>query len=105
VVLKEGPNEVAYNRCRFDKAIDGQLYYSDRTMCRTRANAEFPEALAIRQPDVTIGQGPGITPTTISHAPLTKTDLTNKRNAAFDDCMVSRGWRDTRDPFMGRDRN
>lgn len=97
-------DEVEYNHCRYDKALDSEYYTTDSKLCRNRARADWPEALTQRQPQLSVAQN-GQTVTSLSQPSLTTQDLTAKRNATFEDCMSARGWRDTYNFVLGRDKN
>ena len=98
--LKTETDQVLYNRCLYEKALDGADFPADSNSCNAKARADFPDALLSGQPQITITKQSGVT--NIYQPALSGADLNTKRDAAYDECMSSKGWRDPNNALRGR---
>lgn len=101
--LKEPHSNVAYNQCRFEKAVDQTVYANDSAACNAEARAAYPSSLKKPEPTTIVTLGGMDNHLTTITAPRTRnSEIRDGRRSLFDRCMLDRNWVNTSDWQMGR---
>ncbi len=99
--LKKTDTQIAYNKCKFEKALNMRQFNADTNGCDAQANADYPDSLRFD----TQGRSFTITESVQTGQPATSSKIIEERNpglsrsqirdlrrAAFVRCMQGNGW-------------
>ena len=102
--LKTRDSEVAYNRCKFEKASWEHDFNVDSDSCKTIAETDFPDSL--RNPvtrSIVNTDNTGKERTAQEVIPgYTAQQLRESRKGALTKCMMDLNWHSTKDWTMGK---
>jgi hypothetical protein len=104
--LKTETDQVVYNQCRLEKAMDQVTWRGDSASCDAESRTLYTSALG-NPSRVLIVTRRGDKPadiTTLTEAPLYAGDPAAARQYVFDRCMRDHGWRSARDWHLGQQR-
>lgn len=106
--LKEPNSNLAYNQCRYEKAVDQALYRNDSDACDAEARAAYPSSLSNPRSTVissnTTGATTERTTATIKPPRVAGSTVRYSRRALFNRCMRDQGWINTGNWQMGREK-
>lgn len=103
--LKTEDSEIAYNKCRYEKAVLRQQFLNDRDTCNRQSVLKLPDSLK---------QNPFVSTVTITDSdgkvrtiqktvpPYSDIDLRNARSSFYMDCMTGYGWSSPNDWGSGK---
>lgn len=101
--LQTPRSSMAYNRCRYAKAIDQALFADDSEACDNESIAIYPDGLKEFTTTAIIEKtGDKNSVTTITRPPSSVKDIRAMRRYAYDSCMSEKGWRNTRNYRFGQ---
>lgn len=106
--FKNAENEVAYNKCRYQKAMDAALHSSDRKQCFLRSKANYPDSFT-REKHTEISyksdgeKKSGVVERIIN--PISEKELEDLRYGAVIECMQNLGWASADNWKLGRNCN
>lgn len=103
--LKDEKNQVAYNRCRFEKAGDWAAYGDNRRDCDEGSLLEYPQPQRFTQATVTNEDGTIASVTTAEGSYLSAAQLKRLRRASYVACMRDFGWKNPSNWQHGREEN
>lgn len=108
--LKKIDTQIAYNKCKFEKALNMRQFKADTNGCDAQANADYPDSLRFN----TQGRSFTVTETIQTGQPvnskiieernpgLSRSQIRDLRRAAFVRCMQGNGWANADNWMDGR---
>ena len=104
--LKTESDQISYNQCRLEKAMDQVTWRDDSAACNAESRALYPSVISNPSQAIIVNNRPGRQPsiTTITEQPLYARNSVAARQYIFDRCMRDYGWRSSRDWHLGQRR-